>query len=115
MRDNLADMVTKGRQAKGDGHGSRLHPESRPRGDDNPSRKYPERLARGLHSGAYTHPERVPRGESHGCAKLTAESVREIRRRASTGETSKAIAIDFGVCKATVSQIRTGRHWGWLQ
>ena len=30
--DNGADMVAKGRQARGDRHGSRLHPESRQRG-----------------------------------------------------------------------------------
>ncbi len=49
--DNMLDRDRKGRQAKGDKSGSRLHPES------------------------------LPRGESHYAAKLTEENVIEIRKR----------------------------------
>lgn len=35
IQDNLFDMRSKGRQAKGDTHGSRTHPESVPRGEKN--------------------------------------------------------------------------------
>ena len=47
--DNSADKMAKGRQARGEKHGSR------------------------------THPERVPRGERHGNAKLNGKDVEAIR------------------------------------
>lgn len=79
--DNMRDMVIKGRQAKnerhgsklhpdrvarGDRHGSRTHPEVIIRGDSHWTRTNPERLARGENNGAYTKPERRPKGDRHG-------------------------------------------------
>jgi len=49
LADNVADKTRKGRQARGDSHGS------------------------------VTQPSRMPRGERHGMAKLTAENVKRIR------------------------------------
>lgn len=63
--DNSADMVQKGRSAKGDRNVSRAHP---------------ERLARGDRSGARLHPEKLPRGEDHRLSKLTEQNVRYILR-----------------------------------
>ena len=54
-----------------------------------------------------TH-EKGGRGERNGNAKLTAEAVREIR--AST-ESLRVLAERYGVCRSTVSHIRTGRNW----
>jgi len=48
--DNIADMVSKGRQAKGDNHGAHLHP---------------ERIARGDRHGSKTHPESKLWGGNH--------------------------------------------------
>lgn len=64
--DNAADRNKKGRQAKGDRSGSRLHPEKVARGDRSGARLHPERLARGLRNGSHTHPERRPWGDRNG-------------------------------------------------
>lgn len=79
--DNSADMVAKGRAATG---------------DRNPSRIFPERLAR---------------GEENSNAKLTADIVLEIRRRAALGEHGNFLAAAFGVTPATVSSILRRRTW----
>jgi hypothetical protein len=69
--ENNADMVAKGRQARGD--------------------------------------QVAKFGEAHPQAHLTNAQVLEIRARAATGrETQKAIALDYGVRKNTVSRIHTG-------
>jgi len=53
------------------------------------------------------------RGERNGQAKLTTAQVRAIR--ASEGrEPQWAIAKRFGICRQTVSDIRTGRRWAHL-
>lgn len=87
--DNRADMVSKGRQACGDRHMSRTRPECVARGERHPSR---------------THPEKLARGEAVGGAKLTADDVREIRRRAAA-ETQLAIGRAFGISRSNVSDI----------
>ena len=51
------------------------------------------------------------RGEMAGKAKLTADDVREIRRRASAGERHPPIARDFGVHTASVWAIVHRHHW----
>lgn len=56
------------------------------------------------------HPE-LSVGERNGRAILTEDDVREIRRLISAGKTQKEIAAHFGVKKATVSAIATGRNW----
>lgn len=48
------------------------------------------------------------RGEGHGNAKLTAESVREIRRALESGESQRAIAMRFGVSQFGVRHARDG-------
>lgn len=80
---NSADMVAKGRQAKGDRHGAR------------------------------THPERVPRGEHNkGGGKLTATQVREIRRAYAAREANQVtLAARFGVTQGLVSAIVRGAVW----
>ncbi len=51
------------------------------------------------------------RGERCGNAKLTNAIVLEIRRRASQGETFKAIAADVGTTNVNVAHIATGKTW----
>jgi hypothetical protein len=92
--ENRMDCVEKGRQARGDSHGFRLHPEAVPRGD----RSYFGR-----------HPE-ISHGESNGRSKLTLKKVAEIRRRAIV-ESRSALAREFGVSNQLVCQIVLCRVW----
>lgn len=83
--DNVADMVKKGRQARGDRHRARL---------------YPEKLAR---------------GESHSSSKLTEEQVREIRRifiKSSRAFGALALARRFGVVDSTILRAIRKETWG---
>lgn len=95
--ENRADSVAKGRQARGDNHGSRLHP---------------ERLARGDNNGARLYPERMPRGEQHSRAKLTTVDVLAIR--AAVGMTQQHLGIKYGVSQKQISRIRLGKKWAHL-
>ncbi len=78
---NVADMVAKGRNAKGERNGSCLHPESR------------------------------PRGEASGTSRLTVAVVAEIRRARAAGESTPSIAARLGVSPANVSKIAAGTLW----
>lgn len=95
-QDNIADKLAKGRQARGDTSGPRLHP---------------ERMARGAQSGARKHPERMPRGERQGHAKLTEDAVRRIREMADRGERQRVIAQVFGVDPTTIHYVVTRTTW----
>ena len=129
-RENSSDYQRKGRLARGDAHGSRTHPERLARGDANGARTRPECLARGDAHGSKTrpervargdrhmsrtHPERVAHGDTHGNAKLTAEKVREIRRRCAAGEIGKDVGRLFGVTQAAISAVVTRRTWGHVR
>lgn len=50
-------------------------------------------------------------GVRHGRARLTWESVEEIRRRYKDGETQQAIADDFGTAQSRISEIVTYKTW----
>ena len=52
----------------------------------------------------------IARGERHGRTTLTAEDVSYIRQNPD-GLTITALAARFGIAKATVSYIRSGRSW----
>ncbi len=57
-----------------------------------------------------------PTGEKHPMAKLTDEIVLEIRRiYAAGGVTQRALAVRFGLCGATVSQVVNGKRWTHLE
>lgn len=55
------------------------------------------------------------RGERVGTSKITSGSVAEIRRRLVAGDTQKDIAADIGLDPSTISNIKTGKSWSWLQ
>lgn len=96
VADNAADRVAKGRSAKGDKHGLRLHPERAARGDKNGSRTHP-----GTH-----------RGERNGRAKLNRELAEEIRQRYAAGGVSlRQLAAEYGVSFGNVGGIVKGRLW----
>lgn len=79
--DNAADMVAKGRQAKGDRSSSRLYPERR------------------------------PRGEKHPHSKLDVATVLEIRRLHATGIGKRKLGKRFGVNERTILAILRGKTW----
>lgn len=96
IQENIADMVAKKRNARGDSLGARLYPERLTRGDTHWSRK---------------HPERVARGERQNHAKLTNAQVLAIRvdRRS-----RKVIAAEYGIGTLAVSRIRHRKTWSHL-
>jgi len=57
------------------------------------------------------HPESWARGERVNTAKLTADQVREIRRRVSAGASQSAVARQFGVGHTNVNHIVRGLSW----
>jgi hypothetical protein len=56
---------------------------------------------------------RSNRGERHGMAKLVPAEVEQIRRLAGQGKSQRYIADVFGITQQSVSDIVTGRTWGW--
>ena len=54
------------------------------------------------------------KGEKHPLSKLTESNVHEIRRLFGK-ETHEAIAKRFGVCRATISLIASGKNWSSLK
>ena len=56
---------------------------------------------------------RMPRGEQRAHAKLTAETVMEIKRRLAGGPrgTAAALAREFGVGHRTIGKIKNGEKW----
>lgn len=94
-KDNSRDAMRRGRVAKGDRHGARLHPES---------------VARGERHGTKTHPEAISRGESRPAAKLTEGEVREIRLLAAFKDKT-AIARQYGVTPTVVRRIVRRQAW----
>lgn len=79
--ENAHDRHAKGRDAKGDRNGARLHPETR------------------------------PRGAKHIFAKLTEADVREIREAVLRGLSRRRLGLVYGVSKNTINGIVSGRAW----
>lgn len=94
--DNIRDRETRGRTARGERSGSRVHP---------------DRLARGDRNGARLHPERWRRGEGVNTCKLTAAKVTEIRRLAARGVATGKLVRRFGVNQQSVWNIVHRHTW----
>ena len=95
--DNSADMVRKGRQARGDAAGPRLHRESRPRGDGHHLRRMPELIKKGI---------------EHPHAKRTDAEVIEMRRLYESGAYGiPQLMIKFSMSAGGVYAIVTRRTW----
>lgn len=97
LNDNNQDMRRKGRQARGDKHGMRTHPERRSYGERNGSR---------------LHPDRRARGERNGGAKLTEKQAKRIRVISAQKKLSQTvIGKAFGVSHSQVSRIVNNKSW----
>ena len=55
------------------------------------------------------------KGQFNAAAILTDGDVIEIRARIAAGDRLQGIADDYGVCRVTISDIKSGRNWGHLQ
>lgn len=64
-------------------------------------------------SGARTKPG-LQRGEANHKAKLTAEGVLEVRRRAADGESAAAIARDLGMDRSSIADAVRRKTWAHL-
>lgn len=110
--DNSADMVSKDRQASGDDHGSRLHPETRAFGDFNGANTHPEKRSRGDNHWSRIYPDRVLRGGAIGNSKLNDLIVHEIRSLYATGAwNQRDLGRLFGVNQTLISQIIRRKIW----
>lgn len=69
------------------------------------------RMATGIRTTAGGHPEKLPRGEAHHKTTLTADQVREIRRRKQAGERVGELAREFQVRHTCISRICSGVRW----
>jgi len=58
---------------------------------------------------------RTAKGENGGTSVLKNADVIKIREQLKAGRLQKVIALNYGVCKGTISHIKTGRNWSWLQ
>lgn len=58
---------------------------------------------------------RMPKGEDNGNVVLTAEKVREIRRRLATNDRRDVLAAEFGIAVSTLYQIRARRTWKGIE
>jgi hypothetical protein len=54
-------------------------------------------------------------GEGHGAAKLSDESIRQIRAARQAGASQQTIANRFGVSQPTISSILRGETWGHVE
>ena len=69
-------------------------------------------ISRGERHSARLKPEKRARGSRNGRARLTFEQVREILQSPKLGST---LAVEFGVSRSTIYDIRQGRNWKHLR
>jgi hypothetical protein len=93
VKENAADMVSRGRAVGRDRHWTNLQPHRRARGDTH---------------GARVKPEKVLRGSANGGSKLTEADVLAIRADTRAGID---VARDYGVTGTTISKIRQHQAW----
>ena len=115
--DNVRDMIAKGRmvmsrRASGDDHYARRRPQALARGDRHGCRTKPESIRRGSdHWHAHT-PEAQACGEQVCTAKLTDESVREIRAAYAAGGVSFVkLGKRYGVDQALIARVVHRKSW----
>ena len=81
---------------------------------DNPGCVNPQHLFLGTNDDNMRDRDRkgrVAHGDTHYKSRLSSKDAVQIKSRLQTGERQRDIAMDFGVCRATISAISTGRTW----
>lgn len=127
--ENVADMVSKGRQRRGEGRSDAVLTEAavldirrrRAAGERiksiAASHGIPENTARtACFGGTWAHlpgivATRDRRGSHHGMAKLTEADVVAIRARSPRGGETRAVASEYGISASTVRDICQRRFW----
>ncbi|RJQ04853.1 MAG: hypothetical protein C4551_10260 [Bacillota bacterium] len=79
--------------------------------DNNKDRAQKGRTRANIGATMRRYPERQARGERQGSAKLSAVIVKEIKTRASAGESQRDLAAAYGVSKTCVGEILRGHTW----
>jgi Homeodomain-like domain/NUMOD3 motif len=110
--DNMADMVTKGRQAKGERHYmfGKPGPMLGRTGDKHPT--FGKKVAGERHPMFGKHHSA---GEKNGMVKLREQQIFEILVRHQEGLSYHEIAKDYGVNHKTIYKIVSGKRWKHLQ
>lgn len=92
-QDNMTDKVNKGRQAKGDKHGAKLHPER----------------------FQFLHAKGAPQGSKNTRTHLTENNVIEIKKLLKTNISMAAIGKKFGVTRFVIWKIKVGLAWSHIK
>ncbi len=101
QKDNMLDMVGKGRDKHNPATGKR-----------NGAYTHPEKVLRGDNHWTHIHPELVLRGENHPRAKLTWKDVTKIRRLYESGlYTYEELSHSFGVGSEAIKRIVLRESW----
>ena len=88
---------------------------------DNPACINPEHLFLGTQTDNMRDRQsknRQAHGEQQGCAVLTTREIKEIRRRCKPYDKKNgcsALAFEYGVKHPTISNVITGKTWGWVK
>jgi len=115
VRDNMQDMLKKGRDAlTGNKSWARRHPELLKRGKAHPANKDRGNWVK-RHTKFFSGEVRAHLGESNGRALVTADIVREIRRRWEAGESQTVLGKTFGLKQTSVSSICRRINWKYIE
>lgn len=101
--DNTQDMIRAGRNQAGDQHWSRRNPKQFAKIQGTEGWQRQQKRIVDLN------------GENHPCTKLTAEIVREIKKRSAEGADNRTLAKLFGVTHSNVSAIVLGKSWAHIE
>lgn len=93
---NVIDRDRKGRTATGDRNGARIHR---------------EKIGPAVRAAIAARPEIIRRGEDAGAARLTADTVREIRKLYAEGARQVDLAARFGITQTHVSWLVRRKSW----
>lgn len=72
------------------------------------------RLGNLVYLPASYHGHITHRGENAHKARLTEIQVREVRNLLAKGYTQKRIALQYGVARSTIGEIKRGASWEWF-